>query len=105
MLGSGVPSIDYKPGPKMHRSVLELRETRGQEKCEPAFHIRGGRRVALNQEGLSQRSDEVPICDGVQISAVSGTFWRLATLQTMKETSGGCKAGGKWRRQRSATKP
>src|SRR5437867_12379510 len=63
MLGSGVPSIDYKPGPKMCRSVLELRGTRGQERCELAFHIRGGRMVALNQEGLSQRSDEVPICD------------------------------------------
>ena len=47
----------------MHRNVLELRETRGQEKCEPAFHIRGGRRVAFSQEGRSQRSDEVPICD------------------------------------------
>jgi RNA polymerase sigma-70 factor (ECF subfamily) len=74
MLGSGVPSIDYKPGPKMRRSVLELRGTRGQERCEPAFHIRGGRKVALNQEGLSQRSDEVPICDGVQIFCVFGNF-------------------------------
>ncbi len=30
--------------------------------------------VALNQEGLSQRSDEVPICDGVQIFCVFGNF-------------------------------
>jgi len=74
MLGSGVPSIDYKPGPKMHRSVLELRETRGQEKCEPAFHIRGGRRVAFSQEGRSQRSDEVPICDRSPNFCVFGNF-------------------------------
>jgi hypothetical protein len=57
--------------------------------CEQAFHSPGEGRALRNHSP----SAIGPTPEEPEFLAFPGTFWRLATLQTMKETSGAAKLG------------